>query len=547
MQPSEASVPKDKLSGSIARRTFIEFLGKGTAGFILVPGLFAGCRQKTVSPLAPASDIAALQPTTIDELQLAEGLDYQVLIRWGDPINESETFGFNNDFTCFLPFDAEHPDEGILWVNHEYVDARFVSGWDGINPKSREQVTTEQLAVGGSLLHIKKVNGNWALVPNDPLNRRVSGRTPIPFDWDEPIKGSRQAIGTLANCSGGFTPWGTILTCEENYDQFYGENDLVTGKPLEIATNEGWHQWDAFPPEHYGWVVEVNPQTGEAVKHIGLGRMAHECATVQELKDGRLVVYTGDDTNDEHLYKFISSKPGSLKEGTLYVANIEKGNWEPLVYDRPQLQSTFSDQTDLLIRTRLASKLVGATPLDRPEDIEIDPVTGHVLIALTNNLPKENYFGSILKVMEEGGDHAALRFTTETFLTGGPETGFACPDNMAFDPQGNLWFTSDISGSKINKGVYTPFGNNGLYLVPRTGEQAGMVIQVASAPVHAELTGPWFAPDGKTLFLSVQHPGEYSVSMDKLSSHWPDGGESIPRPSVIVISGELLDRISARK
>ena len=154
-----------------------------------MPGLFAGCRQKTVSPLAPASDIAALQPTTIDELQLAEGLDYQVLIRWGDPINESETFGFNNDFTCFLPFDAEHPDEGILWVNHEYVDARFVSGWDGINPKSREQVTTEQLAVGGSLLHIKKVNGKWALVANDPLNRRVSGRTPIPFDWDEPIKG----------------------------------------------------------------------------------------------------------------------------------------------------------------------------------------------------------------------------------------------------------------------------------------------------------------------------------------------------------------------
>ncbi len=529
----------------LPRRTFLEFLGIGTAGFILVPGLLSGCRQKPVSAPVEGYRISPLLPRSTDALELCEGLKSQVLIRWDDPINATERFGFNNDFTCFIPFDAEKPDDGILWVNHEYVDGRFVSGWDRLTPKTRDQVTAEQLAVGGSLLHIRKTGDRWEVVPNDPLNRRVHGRTEIPFDWSEPILGSDRAIGTLANCSGGLTPWGTILTCEENYDQFYGENNLETGLPVELAGGEGWSQYDPFPPEHYGWVVEVNPKTGEAVKHVALGRCAHECATVVSLADGRVVVYTGDDANDEHLYKFVSSVPGSLREGTLYVANLSAGRWEPLVHSRPELNGEFRNQTDVLIRARLASKRVGGTPLDRPEDIEIDPVTGHVLVSLTNNLPKGNLFGSILKLIEENGDHRALSFQHETHLTGGEATGFACPDNMAFDPQGNLWFTSDISGTKLNSEPYTAFGNNGLYVVPRKGEQAGQVIQVASAPVEAELTGPWFAPDGRTLFLSVQHPGENSPSAADPSSHWPDGGDAIPRPSVVVISGELLDRFSA--
>jgi len=540
----ESNAPARR-TGALDRRTFLEFLGIGTVGFVLVPGLFSGCKPEAVAPKTTPYRITPLLPKASDALELAPGLNSQLLIRWNDPINATERFGFNNDFICYIPLDASVPEEGLLWVNHESVDPRFVSNWDELRPKTREQVTEEQLAVGGSILRVRKEDGQWQVLANDPMNRRVHGRTVIPFNWPHPIAGATAAVGTLANCSGGLTPWGHILTCEENYDQFYGENDPVSGLRQDIGVDQGWHTYDPFPPEHYGWVVEVNPRTGEAQKHIALGRCAHECATIHELPDARLVVYTGDDANDEHLYKFISSVPGSLSEGTLYAANLDKGIWEPIIHERPELRSDFADQTDVLIRLRYAAKKVNATPLDRPEDIEIDPVTGNVLVALTNNLPKGNYYGSILKIMEENGRHDALRFKHETYLAGGEETGFACPDNMAFDPQGNLWFTSDISGSKTNKEPYTAFGNNGLYVVPRHGEQAGQVIQVASAPHGAELTGPWFSPDGRSLFLSVQHPGENSPSMAALSSHWPDGGDSMPRPSVVVLSGQLLDQFSA--
>ncbi len=267
---------------------------------------------------------------------------------------------------------------------------------------------------------------------------------------------------------------------------------------------------------------------------------------MKELADGRIVVYTGDDANNECLYKFIASKPSSLSEGTLYVANIEAGRWESLDYaSQPILQKHFKSQTEVLIRLRESSKLVGGTPLDRPEDIDIDPHTGAILVSLTNNKAKDNYHGSILKLEEAEGQYDGLSFTPSTFLAGGEETGFSCPDNLAFDPAGNLWFTSDMSGSAMNKAPYIAFKNNGLFVVPRRGPQAGQVLQVASAPNDAEFTGPCFAPDGKTLFLSVQHPGETSPSIDNLTSHWPDGGQNIPRPSVVCISGSALDGLQA--
>ena len=245
----------------------------------------------------------------------------------------------------------------------------------------------------------------------------------------------------------------------------------------------GWTNFFDNPPEHYGWVVEVDPQTGKAQKHIALGRCAHECATVKELADGRLVVYTGDDAVNQCLYKFISDKPGSLSEGTLYVASLTFGKWIPIQYqDSKVLQKFFKNQTEVLIRLREAAKYLGGTPLDRPEDIEIDPINGNVLVSLTNNSTVKNYYGSILKIVEDGNDHSSLTFQAETFLAGGEATGFACPDNMAFDRAGNLWFTSDISGSLMNKDPYKAFKNNGLFFVPRSGPQAGQVIQMASAP-----------------------------------------------------------------
>jgi secreted PhoX family phosphatase len=522
-------------STPLNRRSFLEFLGKGVVATAILPPFLQSCQSKAPTLAKPL--FTGIGPIASDELVLSEGLSYQVLLRWEDALAEGIQFGFNNDFTAFLPLDPSNPDDGLLWVNHESVDAKFVSNYIGETEKNLEQVEREMENVGGSIVRVRKnAQGQWEVVPNDPLNRRITGHTPIPFNWDQPIAGAKEAMGTLANCSGGVTPWGTILTCEENYDTFYGERDFQTGERLTEEADERWYEHFDNPPEHYGWVVEVDPKTGAAQKQVALGRCSHECATVFSLPDERVVVYTGDDSEDECLYKFVSSQPRSLKEGTLYVANLEAERWESLDYaSRPELQEVFADQTEVLVRLREASKLVGGTPLDRPEDIEIDPVTGHVLISLTNNKPKGNYYGSILKLAETNNDYESLSFTADTYLAGGEETGFACPDNMAFDPEGNLWFTSDISGSAMNKEPYTAFKNNGLFMVPRAGKRAGEVIQMASAPFDAELTGPWFAPDGKTLFLSVQHPGEESPSLEELSSHWPDGGEAIPRPAVVAI------------
>jgi uncharacterized protein len=517
----------------INRRTFLEFLGTSVASSMMpgIAGNFGG---------AGNPKLKGIKPSTRDELVLARGFRYDVLIRWDDPLTEADRFGFNNDYLAYLPLDKNNPDDGLLWVNHEYTDPRFVSGYIGETEKNLEQVNKEMYSVGGSIVRIKKVNGKWKVQKNDTYNRRITCHTEIPFNWHEPIAGKTSARGTTANCAGGVTPWGTILTCEENYHDCFGERDFETGERNMPELNYGWQKFYDNPPEHYGWVVEVNPRTGEAQKHVALGRCAHECATVKELPDGRIVVYSADDAVDQCLYKFISPEPGSLSNGTLYVANTLFGKWMSLDYnEQPVLQAKFKNQTEVLIRLREAAKYVGGTPLDRPEDVEIHPEEGFILIALTNNTPKGNYTGSILKIEEEGGRHDALTFKADTYLTGGEETGFACPDNLAFDPKGNLWFTSDISGSQMNKTAeYLPFRNNGLFVVPNAGGPERKVVQIASAPVHAELTGPWFSPDGKTLFLSVQHPGEYSPSLAQLSSHWPAGGEAIPRPAVVAIQGK---------
>ena len=540
------------------RRSFLNFLGR--AGAITIgaaafpPFLSATENSETVNKEKETDSkfpIKGIKPQSKDEIALAEGLKWEMLIKWQDSISEKDKFGFNNDYLAFIPFKKNNSNEGYLWVNHEYPDPLFISGFPrktDVKTKTKEQVDKEMYEVGGSILHIKKnKKGSWELVKNSAINKRLNGFTMIPFEWPYPIRGKKEGMGTLGNCAGGVTPWGTILTCEENYQDSYGESDYTNDaeNPQHINSDLGWEQYyKENYPEHYGWVVEVNPKDGTAKKLISLGRCAHECAKVWTAKDGRLVVYTGDDKNDEHIYKFISLKPGSLVEGTLYVANIEKGTWISLNIDeQPILKQKFKDQTEVLVRLREAAKLVGATPLNRPEDIEFDPITGHVLVTLTNNIPKGDFLGTILKIVEYSSDKSGLSFKSDTFLAGGPEMGFACPDNMAFDPKGNLWFTSDMSGSLMNRDEhYKAFGNNGLFVYNAKDD---IVVQVASAPMDAEFTGPFFSPDGKSLFLSVQHPGETSKSTnpDSLTSHWPEGGTKIPRSAVIVISGPTLDKL----
>lgn len=512
------------------RRNFLKFLGASslTISNLGIISTLSSCTENTdfIIPM--------IKPSFEDKLLLSSGLKYEMLISWGDKISDTETFGFNNDY---IAIEALSDNELLMWVNHEYTNPIYVGGYE----RTKENIDQERRNVGGSIIKINKKDSKWTVDPTSPFNKGVRGDTPIPFNGGVEIKGSKVAEGTLSNCAGGKTPWGTFLTCEENYHANYGERDLETGKVIPSLYK--WEELYNNPPEHYGWVVEIDPKTAKAKKHTTIGRYAHECATCITAKAGNVVVYSADDKNDEHIYKFISNSDSNLDSGKLYVADTEKGRWISLdLEDTPELKKHFKNQLEVQTYTRKAAKLVGATPLARPEDIEIHPLTKDVYITLTNNKPKNNFHGSILKISENNSDHNALSFKSETFVLGGESTKFSCPDNLAFDQKGNLWMVTDISGSAIGKTPYTSFGNNGLFVIPTSGVQAGQAIQVGSAPVDAELTGLCFSPDYKTLFLSVQHPGERTKKKSEPTSTWPTGKD--PKPSVVTITGSLLEKIT---
>lgn len=516
------------------RRDFVTFMG----GSIALAAV--GCAKK--SPNTQATSLMksmSLKATTLDELTLIEGLKYEVLLEWGQPISKTQTFGFNNDYLAVLP--TKQSDTWWLWVNHEYCNPLFVSDYVKGSKKTKEQVAKEMAAVGGALVKIKRnlKTGRWMFVPGS--GKRFDATSKIPFVGGK-LVGSDHAIGTMGNCAGGFTPWNTFLSCEENIDGYYGDVDSK-GKQVDKPFLQ-WENFYNYPPEHYGWVVEIDPNTQSAKKLIALGRFAHESCTVHQLADGRVVAYSGDDKADEHLYRFVSSKPNSLEQGELFVANIKKGKWLSLSYDKqPVLQKHFKNQVDVLCFAREAAKLLGATALDRPEDIEIHPKTGEVFVALTNNINRMNFHGSIMKITPKDGDHTSEDFIASDFLVGGEGVGFSCPDNLMFDPKGNLWFSTDMSGKVIGKPPYTSFGNNALFYTPLSGPDAGAIIRVAEGPIDSELTGLCITPDKKGLFVCVQHPGELTKDVSKPTSRWPRGGSEIPRPAVVEIRGEFLEKV----
>ncbi len=481
------------------RREFIKFLGLGSLSL-------AGCSlqkpsgklaSSTVSENLSATNFIPINPSSEDKLILPQGYSYDVLIAWGDQINEREFFGFNNDFT--MPF--WQGEQNLLWVNHESVDPRFI-------PEEAEQ----RKAVGGSIIAIEKKDTKWKFAESK-LNRRIDANTPMQFTGPLAQK-QKDVIGTLANCSGGKTPWNTVLSCEENFHNF-----------------DSKYGWENFKRKDYGWVVEVDPFDPDFVpkKHSSLGRFAHENAAIVS-QEKAVVVYMGDDKADEHIYKFISDS-GDLENGKLYVAKMhskDSGSWELLHVSNAKLQKQFQDQADLLIKTRRAAKLLGASPLNRPEDLEISPVDGSVFVSLTQNFTKGDFHGSILKITQES--HTSLDFKYQNFLMGGADIGLSAPDNLCFDNKGNLWVTTDIKGAMLNKTPYSYHGNNSLFMVPSQGELKGQALRFASAPSGAELTGPSFDRDFETLFLSVQHPGEFPNK-----STWPFG-----EPKSGVVSVQLL-------
>ena len=511
---------------SLGRRDFLKFLGATS----LTLSQFS---LLTIVSSCKTEGIIGIKPNFTDSLDLAEGLRYEKIISWGDKINSLETFGFNNDY---IAIEAIDQNKLLMWVNHEYANTLFVSGFE----RTKENVDKERRSVGGSIIEINKVNNKWAINRESAYNKGIRGDTEIPFANNIKVLNSKTATGTISNCAGGKTPWGTFLTCEENYHMNYGERNSKLEKRIPSVL-----QWEKFynnPPEHYGWVVEVEPRTGKAKKHTSMGRFSHESATCIR-SNNKVVVYTGDDKADEHLYKFISDSNTNLDSGKLYVANIKDGKWLSLdLEDSPILKKEFNNQLEVQMYTRKAAKILGATPLARPEDVEINPITKDVFISLTNNKKKKNYHGSILKISEDAKNHTSLSFKAETYILGGTDSGISCPDNLAFDRKGNLWICNDISGRAVGTDEYKSFGNNGIFVIPTQGKNAGKLIQIASAPIDAEFTGLCFSPDYKTLFVSVQHPGELSKNISKPTSSWPTG--SLPKPTVVQIQGKFLEKLT---
>lgn len=521
----------------------------GTAGAQALPNngapVDAASTAERVSPLSypPFSPIG---PTMADDVTLPRGYTYQILAPWGEPLNAAgDRIGFNHDFVGYFPVDAleggASSSDALLTINHEYVNPLFVGG---SRERTPAQIREEMQSVGVSVVRVRREGGRWATV-RDPRNRMISALSPAeltgPVAGHAVVGGAVQVRGTVGNCSGGQTPWGTLLTCEENVDGY-----------ARAWPDSGYERM------HQGWVTEIDPFDPDWTpkKRTAMGRFRHENVAPALLPDGRFVGYMGDDAQDSCIYKFVSKgrfDPQDravnlrlLETGELYVANLGRGRWELLDYDRnPALQNAkrpdgtalFANQAEVLADARAAALAIGGTPTDRPEDIEIHPKTGEVYVALTNNSRHGNYFGQIIKITEAENSWDAEHFLWDVFAYGGPSSGFASPDNLVFDPYGNLWMVTDNSDLGTNP-IKDFHGNNAMFFFPTEGPNAGKAYRFAVGPVDAEMTGPVWSPDGRTLFLAIQHPGEDSESLDALTSHFAAApGSDVPRPTLVAISG----------
>jgi hypothetical protein len=570
-------------AATTTRRTFIRGIAAAGASSTAALGLDATGALDLFSDEAAAaspndfSSFRAIAPSAADAFQVPAGYSADVLIEWGDAFANEDgtayTYGFNNDFLAYFPLRGS--DEGLLFVNHEYPNPYFQHGQTDPNAKTAEQVAIEQESVGNAVVHVKRNgDGVFEVVSPSPYNRRVTGASPAlrmtgPLAGDPAFPGvGTTAKGSVANCSGGITPWNTALSCEENYQDYDG--------------TYGWQRFDgdyrngdgtaADKPAKYGWVCEHDPYDASATprKHTALGRFRHENTAFRADAGRKFVLYMGDDRTDGGVYKFVSDlpfRPGRREEnlrvleaGTLYVAR-----WSPegrRRYDTGGnlLTTTSGDGTwrpvskeelvDCHARIRAA---VGTTEwnahyaTNRPEDLEVAE-DGTVFIALTNNSTVNDVHGSIRTLREAGNDPTATAFTWEDYAAGGPsgredagEGGFSSPDNLVFDKAGNLWVVTDVSSSALNKRDNVKFhANNAVFLVPRTGPNAGVAFRFANMPVEAEGTGPYFTPDERTLFVNVQHPGEESggdpADPANYTSHWPEGGSAKPRPATVMVT-----------
>lgn len=539
--------------------------------------------------------------------------------------DQRRRFGYNNDYLAFFPLQAD-AKRGLLCSNHEYTSAEMMFPGLGARRRGdfagmdRAKVDVEIAAHGCGVVEIAFGPGGWAPVLDSRFNRRITADTPMSADG--PAAGharlktkadptGQNILGTFNNCAGGITPWGTYLTAEENFNGYFmtdvrsADNKRVTRglggadqtRWERYAIPSNWYTWGSFhdrfhvdkePNEanRHGWIVEINPRdpTSTPVKHTALGRFRHEGAETFVNTDGRLVVYSGDDAVFEYVYRYVSTgkvdpaNPAAnrtlLSDGVLSVARFDAdgtGVWLPLIHGQGPLTTAngFADQAEVLIYARMAADALKATPMDRPEDVQVNPKTGKVMVMLTNNPRRtraetngvnpraDNRFGHIVEIEPPQHDHGAPTFKWDILVRCGdpavaavgalwhPATTtdgwFASPDNVAFDAEGRMWISTDQGHAATRAGRA-----EGLYQVEGEGSGRGTSRLFFRAPMGAEVCGPCFTPDGETLFLAIQHPGVDGARewqpfgrdphFDDPPTRWPDFKSDMPpRPSVIAI------------
>ncbi|MEO0936677.1 MAG: PhoX family phosphatase [Pseudomonadota bacterium] len=599
------------VDAAISRRGFLG----GTLAFGSGAAVMGTAMLPEAAQAAQTSRFAfdALPIQTDNTIHVPEGYEWDVLVRWGDPLfsdapawdpatghpsqGADRVFGENTDGMELFHIDGRD----VLVVNSEYANrgTNLPAAQEG-TPASLDDVRLFQQIQGVSVMELSQDGGGWSVVVDSPLNRRITHLTPMVIDGPaaghdllktEADPTGTASLGTLNNCGSGRTPWGTYLTCEENFNGYFGATEglsddevLAAGYKRYGIGENGWgydyHKWDArfdvsktpHEPHRAGYIVEIDPANPDAapVKHTALGRFKHENAATAIAPDGRVVVYMGDDERGEFMYKWISRDiyvPGGdtstlLREGQLYTAVFNddmSGQWVALTPE-----ATGMDAAQIAIFTRMAASAVGATTMDRPEWIAVNPVAVEGYCCLTNNSrrglvqddgtirtnaggepmiangpnPRDlNNYGQIVRWRPADDDHAADAFEWDLYVMAGnpavhgdtPYGGssninegnmFNAPDGMMFDTTGLMWIQTD--GKDSNEGDFAGMGNNQMLAGdPVTGE----IRRFMTGPHGCEVTGLTWSTDRRTMFVGIQHP----------DAPFPDGPDSLPRSSIVAV------------
>ncbi len=584
------------------------FLARGAAfglgAFVLGSSALTPVSARAASRLG----FEAVAANGLDTVTLPEGYSWQIVARWGDPLwsdgvefdhatrgtgeSQERAFGDNTDGMALFTKDGRN----ILAVNCEYTNRSIIYGArDSKLPETVDDVRKGKAAHGVSVFEIARKDGRWSIVKDSPFNRKITADSPMEITG--PARGhallktaadpsGTKSLGTWNNCGNGRTPWGTYLTCEENFNGYFSSSDESNEPSAELSRygvgNKDWgYAWamadERFDiskhpnePNRAGYVVEIDPfdPASTPKKRTALGRFKHENAELVVAPDGRVVVYLGDDERGEFLYRFVSDgrytvggeNRDLLEKGTLFVAKFEddgRGRWIALT---PQSTGMVS-QAEISVHTRQAASAVGATTMDRPEWVVSNPRKAEAYCALTNNKNrgrkpnkggdptpvggpnprKKNLYGQIVRWMPDRGDHAAEGFDWDLFVMCGnptvhkdanagsknvtPENMFNSPDGLGFDSTGLLWIQTD--GNYSDAEGFAGMGNNQMLVGdPDTGEIKRFLV----GPKECEITGITWSVDRRTLFVGIQHPGE------KGNSHFPEGGTATPRSAVIAIT-----------